>query len=75
MDSGLALQGFFWGAVSAVSLPLGAALGLWSRPPRKVLSGLMAFGGGALLFALTLELFSHAIDEAGDGHGKITNAW
>jgi len=51
MDLNLAMWGLFWGGVSAVSLPLGAALGLWLNPSRKVVSGLMAFGGGALLFA------------------------
>ncbi len=50
---------FFWGILSAVSLPLGAILGLWLRPKRKVSSALMAFGAGALLFALTIELFGH----------------
>jgi len=50
-----------WGLISAVSLPLGAVIGLWSNPPRKVTSSLMAFGGGALLFALTIELFAHSL--------------
>lgn len=52
---------FFWGAVSAVSLPLGALIGLLVKPGRKITSALMAFGGGALLFALTIELFSEAL--------------
>ncbi|HUT77070.1 MAG TPA: cyclic nucleotide-binding domain-containing protein [Polyangia bacterium] len=68
---GLAWVALFWGALSAVSLPLGAALGLWLRPPRIVLSALMAFGGGALLFALTIELFGHALHLASGEHGKI----
>ncbi len=55
------IMALFWGSVSAVSLPLGAVIGLWSNPPRKVTSSLMAFGGGALLFALTIELFAHAL--------------
>lgn len=71
MDISLALLGLFWGAVSAVSLPAGAMLGLWTQPSRKVTSLLMAFGGGALLFALSIELFGHAVHIAGDGHGQI----
>ena len=50
---------FFWGIISAVSLPLGALVGIWLKPGRKINSVLMAFGGGALLFALTIELFAH----------------
>ncbi|MHC4821466.1 MAG: cyclic nucleotide-binding domain-containing protein [Planctomycetota bacterium] len=53
------------GLASAVSLPLGAALGLWLRPGRRWTSSLMAFGGGALLAALTLELAAHGLKRAG----------
>jgi CRP-like cAMP-binding protein len=59
-----------WGCVSAVSLPLGAMIGLWSRPSQKVTSALMAFGGGALLFALTIELFAHALHRSHQGNDK-----
>ena len=52
---------FFWGLVSAVSLPLGALIGLVLKPERKITSALMAFGAGALLFALTIELFSESL--------------
>lgn len=45
--------------MSAVSLPLGAMLGLWLKPGRKFGSTCTAFGAGALLFALTIELFGH----------------
>jgi CRP-like cAMP-binding protein len=75
MDWGLYLTGFFWGTVSAVSLPLGAVIGLWSKPSRKVTSALMAFGAGALLFALTIELFGHALHVASDHHGSIIDIW
>lgn len=55
----LGLSAFGWGILSAISLPLGAALGLWLKPKRKINSAFMAFGAGALLFALTIELFGH----------------
>lgn len=56
----LAIQAFFWGALSAFSLPAGAMIGLAWNPQKKINSAFMAFGAGALLFALTIELFSHA---------------
>lgn len=56
---------FWYGALSAVSLPLGALLGLWLRPPPKWTSSLMAFGAGALLAALTLELVAGGLALAG----------
>ena len=55
----LTTEAFLWGIVSAVSLPLGAMLGLLWRPKRRVNSVFMAFGAGALIFALTIELFGH----------------
>ena len=59
MDLQLGMNAFSWGIISAVSLPIGAAIGMWWRPKRKINSALMAFGAGALLFALTIELFGH----------------
>ena len=61
---------FFWGIISAVSLPLGAMIGLFAKPGRRITSALMAFGAGALLFALTIELFSEMIHYSKE-HGKI----
>ena len=53
------------GFVSAISLPLGSVIGLTTRPSAKVTSALMAFGGGALLFALTIEIIAHSFEVAG----------
>lgn len=61
------LLALFWGCVSAVSLPFGALIGLWSKPSKKFTSALMAFGGGALLFALTIELFAHSLRISREG--------
>ncbi len=47
---------FLFGGLSALSLPIGAALGLWLRPSLKVTAAVMAFGAGALVCALALEL-------------------
>jgi len=65
------LWGLVWGLISAVSLPLGCLVALWKDPGHKVCAYLMAFGGGALLFALTLELFAGAINEVSIDNGQI----
>ena len=67
----LALAAFIWGCVSAVSLPVGAMIGVWIKPSQKVTSSLMAFGAGALLFALTIELFGHSLERSHQEH----DAW
>ncbi len=54
-----------FGLLSAVSLPLGAALGLWWKPSARWSATLMAFGGGALLAAVTLELAVESLERAG----------
>ena len=48
-----------WGLLSAVSLVLGAGLAMFVELDRKTLSMMMAFGGGALIEALSIELFGH----------------
>ena len=53
------------GAAAAVALPLGAAVGLLSRPGPKVTSALLAFGAGALLFALSVEIVAEGLHEFG----------
>ena len=56
------LTALMFGLLSAVSLPLGAALGVSWRPPDRVVAVMLAFGGGALLAALTLDLVAPGID-------------
>jgi len=62
---------FAFGGLSALSLPVGAALGLWLRPSLKVTAAVMAFGAGALLCALALELvvpaMAHFPDDPQEG--------
>lgn len=55
----MANEAFLWGIISAISLPLGALLGLLWRPGSRISSAFMAFGAGALLFALSIELLGH----------------
>jgi zinc transporter ZupT len=51
------IVGLILGVVSALSFPLGAALGLIRPLGENSLSILLSFGGGALIFALSIELF------------------
>jgi CRP-like cAMP-binding protein len=51
-----------YGLISAATLPLGAAVGVRWRPPDGVMAVLLAFGGGALLAALTIDLIAPGVD-------------
>lgn len=63
-------EAFMWGILSALSLPLGALLGILWQPKSKLNSAFMAFGAGALLFALSVELFGHVPHHAKE-HGIL----
>lgn len=59
-----------FGLLSAVSLVLGAALGLAWKPGARALSVFTAFGAGALLAALSVELVAPtALALVASGHG------
>jgi len=49
--------------VSAISLPLGALFAFYFKISKKWNCTLLAFGAGALLFALTIEIYGGAIFE------------
>lgn len=71
------LLSVWYGILSGISLPVGAALGLRLKPAARWTSSLMAFGAGALLSALTLELVAGGLKKAGFGplaFGCITGA-
>jgi CRP-like cAMP-binding protein len=63
------------GALSAVSLPLGSLVGLRTTPRPLVISILAAFGAGALIAALSVELVAPTVAAlenealAASGHG------
>jgi CRP-like cAMP-binding protein len=57
---------FLFGALSALSLPLGAVVGLWFNPGLRLTAAIMAFGAGALLCALALELVVPALQHFPD---------
>ena len=51
---------FIAGIISACSMPLGAVTALFWKPKNRVLAFLIAFGGGALLGAVTIDLVGNA---------------
>jgi len=59
------------GGISAISLPLGSLCGLWLKPSPRITGALAAFGGGALMAALTIELVapSALVISQGSTHG------
>jgi len=56
MDFQFLIWAVFLGALSAASLPLGSFLGLVWAPNNRIVGMMTAFGGGALLAALGIEL-------------------
>ncbi len=57
----IALLAAFFGGLSAASLPIGAVIGIATKPSHRVVAAVMAFGAGALLAALALELVVPAL--------------
>ena len=54
-----------WGALAASSLVLGALLALAGRWPSRLVGLVLAFGAGALISAVSFELFAEGVREAG----------
>jgi len=62
IDTTLLLWAIGLGALSSVSLPIGSALGLMLRPGAAVTGTLAAFGAGALVAALSVELVAPTVE-------------
>jgi len=63
-------EALLFGIISSLSLPIGAYLGQWFSPVKdSTVAAIVAFGAGALLFAVTVELYGHALHEV--AHGKL----
>jgi CRP-like cAMP-binding protein len=62
IEQSIAMTAFIVGVVSAVSLPLGALTSRFWVPQDRTVAGLMAFGGGALLAALSVDLVAPAME-------------
>lgn len=61
MFESLAFQAFALGLTCTVSLPLGAALAIVWTPRQRLVAAMLAFGGGALLAALALDLAAETV--------------
>ena len=59
------LQAGLWGLLAGGALVLGAAVGYAVRLPQKIIAGVMAFGSGVLISALSFELMEKAYQQAG----------
>jgi ZIP family zinc transporter len=59
------LQAGFWGLISGSALLIGAALGYFTNLSQRLIAGIMAFGSGVLISALTLELMEDAYKRGG----------
>ena len=62
MDGQVVITAFTMGIISDCALPLGAITALFWTPGDRVAAALVAFGGGALLAALTIDLVVPAFD-------------
>jgi ZIP family zinc transporter len=60
-----AVEATLWGFVSGGALVVGAAIGYLVRVPSRVTAGVMAFGSGVLISALSFELMQEAFEQAG----------
>jgi zinc transporter, ZIP family len=59
------LEALGWGALAASSLVIGALVGLARPWPRQVVGLVLGFGAGALISAVSFELFEEGLDIAG----------
>jgi zinc transporter, ZIP family len=58
-------QAWFWGLVAGGALLVGAAIAYLAPVPRRIIAGVMAFGGGVLISALAFELMEEAYTRGG----------
>ncbi|HET7584937.1 MAG TPA: hypothetical protein VFK13_08520 [Gemmatimonadaceae bacterium] len=54
-----------WGFVAGAALLIGAAAGYLAPVPRRVIAGVMGFGGGVLISALAFDLMDEAYHRGG----------
>ena len=59
------IDALVYGLLASSGLLVGAVIGLAFSPPRRVIAGVMAFGAGVLVSALTFDLMTEAFE--GDG--------
>jgi ZIP family zinc transporter len=59
------IQAGLWGLLAGSALLLGAAIGWFVRVPARLVAGIMAFGAGVLVSALSFELMDEAYRSGG----------
>ena len=59
------LQAGLWGLLSGSALIIGAGLGYYLSIPQRVIAGVMAFGSGVLISALSFDLMEEAYKSGG----------
>ena len=52
-----------FGAIASSAFIVGVLIGLFTSPPRRLIAGILAFGGGVLVSALAFELIEEAFDK------------
>lgn len=65
MDISVSLQAFLWGGFSGGALLVGALIGFFIKLPPRAVSGVMAFGVGVLISALSFELMEESVKTGG----------
>jgi ZIP family zinc transporter len=63
----MALQAGLWGLLSGSALLIGALVGWYAHLPQRLVAGIMAFGSGVLISALSFELMDEAWQRGGLG--------
>lgn len=53
------------GVIASASLPLGALVGVRFRLPERLLAAMLSFAAGALVTALTFEMFEESVKQGG----------
>ncbi len=61
----MAMQAGLWGLLSGSALVLGALIAWFTHVPQRVIAGVMAFGSGVLISALSFELMDEAFKRGG----------
>jgi len=59
------LEAGSWGLLAGSALLLGAGIGYFARIPQRLIAGVMAFGSGVLISALSFELMDKAFERGG----------
>jgi ZIP family zinc transporter len=59
------LQAGLWGLLAGSALLMGAAMGYAFRLPLRLIAGVMAFGAGVLISALSFDLMDASFQRAG----------